>query len=389
MKTELRSRSSWFKLRVLPITFVMAGVCLTLLATASPQKLTGAGARKVDVQPFPPDAIPSAPYGGVRQAWVARYNGTGNLDDVAEAVVIDNSGNVYVAGDSEGSGTGSDYVTIKYDSAGQQQWVARYDGPAHDFDEADAIALDKAGNVYVTGFSLGLGGYFRYVTIKYNSSGQRQWIAQYHGIGNGDDFALAIAVDALDNVYVTGQSFDSPLASDYATIKYNSAGQEQWVSRYNRFGGELNGATAIAVDAAGNVYVTGESDYDYATIKYDPAGQEQWVARYDGVGDSDWPSAIAVDGSGNVYVTGTSTGLGSTFDYATIKYNWAGQEQWVARYNGPANYTDVANAIALDGSGNVYVTGSSHGLGYAVDDYATIKYNSAGQQQWVARYNGP
>ena len=106
-------RSTCFKVRVLPLTFVMAGVCLTLLATASPQKLTRAGARNVDVQPLRPDAIPSAPYGGVQQAWVARYNGTGNLDDVAEAVVIDNSGNVYVAGDSEGSGTGSDYVTIK------------------------------------------------------------------------------------------------------------------------------------------------------------------------------------------------------------------------------------------------------------------------------------
>ena len=135
----------------------MDGVFLALLAAASPQKLARADARNVDVQPLRPDAIPSEPYGGVQQAWVARYNGTGNLDDVAEAVVIDNSGNVYVAGDSEGSGTGSDYVTIKYDSAGQQQWVARYDGPAHDFDEADAIVLDQAGNVYATGFSFGSG----------------------------------------------------------------------------------------------------------------------------------------------------------------------------------------------------------------------------------------
>jgi hypothetical protein len=218
VKTQFTSRSALFKLRVLLLVLSMAGVFLALLATGCPQKLTRTDARNVDVLPLRPDAIPSVPSVGVRQAWVARYNGTGNLDDVAEAIVIDNSGNVYVAGDSEGSGTGSDYVTIKYDSAGQQQWVARYDGPAHDFDEADAIALDKAGNVYVTGFSLGLGGYFRYVTIKYNSAGQRQWIANYHGIGNGNDFALAIAVDALDNIYVTGQSFDSPLITRRSSI---------------------------------------------------------------------------------------------------------------------------------------------------------------------------
>ena len=386
-------RSTCFNVRVLFLIFVLAGVFLALLATASPQKLTRVGARNVDVQPLRPDAIPSAPYGGVQQAWVARYNGTGNLDDVAEAVVIDNSGNVYVAGDSEGSGTGSDYVTIKYDSAGQQQWVARYDGPAHDFDEADAIALDKAGNVYVTGFSVGLGGYFRYVTIKYNLAGQTQWIAHYNGIGNGNDIALAIAVDALDNVYVTGQSFDSPLASDYATVKYNSAGQEQWVARYNHFGGGLNGATAIAVDTAGNVYVTGESDYDYATIKYDPAGREQWVARYNGPGpvgnSADGATAIAIDDSGNIYVTGFSVSSGDDYDYATIKYSSAGQEQWVSRYNGPGNDWDLANDIVVDKSGNVYVTGQSVGTTYPDYDYATIKYDSAGREQWVARYNGP
>jgi hypothetical protein len=215
----------------------------------------------------------------------------------------------------------------------------------------------------------------------------------YNGIGNGNDFALAIAVDALHNVYVTGQSFDSPLTSDYVTIKYNSAGQEQWVARYNHFGGELNGATAIAVDTAGNVHVTGESDYDYATIKYDAAGQEQWVARYDGSGpvgnSADGATAIAVDDSGNIYVTGFSVSSGGDYDYATIKYSSAGQEQWVSRYNGPGNDWDLANDIVVNKSGNVYVTGQSVGTTYPDYDYATIKYDSAGQEQWVSRYNGP
>ncbi len=80
--------------------------------------------------------------------------------------------------------------------------------------------------------------------------------------------------------------------------------------------------------------------------------------------------------------------IGTNTDYATIKYNSSGVQQWIARYNGPGNYSDYASSIAVDGSGNVYVTGRV--LVAATDiDYATIKYNSSGVQQWVTRYNGP
>ena len=109
-----------------------------------------------------------------------------------------------------------------------------------------------------------------------------------------------------------------------------------------------------------------------------------WIARYNGAGNfTDDPVAIAVDGSGNVYVTGESSGQG----YATIKYNSAGEEQWVASYNGPGNGNDRAKAIAVDASGNVYVTGESLGRGTDID-YATIKYNSAGHNKGLRDTTG-
>jgi len=86
-----------------------------------------------------------------------------------------------------------------------------------------------------------------------------------------------------------------------------------------------------------------------------------------------------------VYVTGQSAGSGTSDDYATIKYNASGVQEWVARYNGPGNRDDRAYAIAVDDAGNVYVTGQS-GLGIWAD-YATIKYNASGVEQWVARYD--
>jgi uncharacterized delta-60 repeat protein len=389
MKKKFASQSAFFMPRVLLCQAIFfAGALLTLLASANPQVLV----RERQLTPRMGIATqgPSAWLGGVQEEWVARYKGPGNLDDSGQAIVIDGSGSVYVTGFSEDTGTGYDYVTIKYNWAGQKEWVARYNGPENDLDLAQAIAVDDSGNVYVTGFSVGSGTGLDYATIKYNSAGQEQWVARYNGPGNDIDEGFAIAVDTSGNVYVTGESWDPGTKTDYATIKYNSAGQEQWVARYDCSAG-IDNAAAIAIDSSGNVYVTGDSGSgsDYATIKYNPAGQEQWVARYNGPGnDNDGATAIATDNSGNVYVTGFSVGSGVDYDYATIKYNPMGQEQWLARYDGPGKDWDLAGAIAVDDWGNVYVTGNSVGTTYPDYDYATIKYNSAGQEQWVARYNG-
>jgi len=337
---------------------------------------------------------------GVQQ-WVRIYDGTGSSDDIANAIALDISGNVYVTGGSWGGlGTYDDYATIKYNNLGVQQWVSRYNGAGgqiFDDDCAYAIAVDSSGNVYVTGESSGLPADNDYATVKYNSSGIQQWVTRYNGPGNGDDIANAIALDSSGNLYVTGKSKGSGTNYDYATLKYNNAGTQQWVARYNGPENHSDIAYAIALDSSENVYVTGESyNYetyrDYATIKYNSSGIEQWVAKYNGPGNVyDKAYAIALDSSGNVYVTGKSASSSTSpynFDYATIKYNSSGVEQWVSRYNGPGNGDDSANDLVLDGLGNVYVTGYSLGSG-TYDDYATIKYNSSGVEEWVARYNGP
>lgn len=325
--------------------------------------------------------------------WTSRYNGPGNNIDEAFAVTSDASGNIYVTGSSTGSGSNLDYATVKYNSVGQEQWVARYNGPANFLDVGNAITVDVSGNVYVTGISTGTTSFSDYATIKYNSAGQEQWVARYNGPSNGTDEAFSVVVDASGNVYVTGQSL-SGTNYDYATIKYNSAGQQQWAARYNGPQSSVDNASVVRVDASGNVYVTGGSTgsgsgIDYATVKYNSSGQEQWASRYNGTNNAnDVPSDLAVDGAGNVYVTGGSSGTNSSNDYVTIKYNNAGQEQWNARYNGTGNDNDVSSGLVVSSSGNVYVTGSSIGQGSATD-YATVMYNSAGTQQWASRYNGP
>jgi len=344
---------------------------------------------------------------GVQQ-WAARYTNGWSTDQPGSVVVVDDSGNVYVTGQSNGAGTGTyDYVTVKYNSSGVQQWMASYNGTGNDWDTGEALAVDGSGNVYVTGESVGSGtGPYDYATVKYNASGVQQWAARYNGPGNGWDGAHRVVVDSLGNVYVTGNSIGTGTGGDYATVKYNSNGVQQWVARYNGTGNRYDQANALAVDGAGNVYVTGLSDGagtngcvsgplhgcdDYATVKYNASGVQQWVARYDGpVSWDDDAYSLAVDATGNVYVTGTSYGVtASTYqtDYATVKYSSGGVQQWVTRYNGPANGLDEASELALDGAGNVYVTGGSAGVGTG-DDYATVKYNASGVEQWTIRYDG-
>jgi hypothetical protein len=150
--------------------------------------------------------------------WVARYDGpAANSYDRAIAVTTDSTGNIYVTGPSTGSGTGQDYVTIKYNSAGNQLWVARYIDPSNSSDTPTDIAVDSSGNVYVTGSCQSFSR--DYATIKYDSNGNQIWVAKYNGPGNYHDQAVAIAVDSAKNVYVTGYSYDGIGGNrDYATI---------------------------------------------------------------------------------------------------------------------------------------------------------------------------
>ncbi|HWA05080.1 MAG TPA: SBBP repeat-containing protein [Ignavibacteria bacterium] len=329
------------------------------------------------------------------QVWVQRYNGTADSTDYSNSITTDASGNVYVTGASITYGSAYyDMVTIKYGSDGNIQWLQKYNGPGDSTDSGNSITVDGSGNVYVTGSSFGSGTKSDFITVKYNSSGVQQWAQRYDGPTNGTDNAYNLKVDASGNVYVTGSSDNGPAQNDYYTIKYNSSGVQQWAQRYNGTGNSFDSPSSLAIDNSGNVYVAGYSSgvgtgYDYVTIKYNSAGTMQWEQRYNGPGNStENVFSLKVDGSGNVYITGFSGGSGSGNDFATIKYNSAGVQQWLQRYNGSANGYDIARSLVLDDSGNVYVSGFTTETSTG-EDYTTIKYNSAGQQQWLQTYNGP
>ncbi len=145
-----------------------------------------------------------------------------------------------------------DFLTIKYDQDGATARVERYDGPGNAHDYASAIGVDGSGDFYVTGGAVGLGTLHDYTTIKYCSEGGT-W--RTYDEANYSDYARAMAIDGSGNVYVTGDIVSASV--DFCTIKYLPNGDTAWLRTYNGPGNTSDRATAMALDASSNVYVTG------------------------------------------------------------------------------------------------------------------------------------
>lgn len=263
-------------------------------------------------------------------------------------------------------------------------------------DFGNDIVVDAGGNVYITGYFSGTAtfgtttktsaGANDFFVAKYNPAGLLQWV-QTAG-GTGEDLSFGLALDGSGNVYVTGYFFGTATFGAYSktsagvadlfVAKYDPNGTVQWVQSAGGTNGDFG--NDIAVDGSGNVYVIGyffgtatfgttektsAGSYDFFVVKYNTSGTLQWVQTAGGSGN-DYGYGIEVDGTGNVYVTGSFQGtvtFGSTpktsvgnSDIFLAKYNSSGVVEWVQSAGGTTN--DEGRRLAIDGSDNVYMTGS-------------------------------
>jgi Tol biopolymer transport system component len=335
--------------------------------------------------------------------------GSPEYNDEPTTIAVSSAGNVYVAGYSselvgEDEDLVSSYRVLKYSSNLTQLWTASKklsnDEPDEEPTQVNAIAT-FADTCYVTGQAYN-GDNYDYLTNKYKSNNGNDaagsWPVTYDN--GGDDFATAIAVDGQRKVYVTGYSegFNPATGLDYATVKCSTKGQVRWVQRYNNT--QTNGddiANAIALDPSGNVIVTGSSEStgtsgktsDFLTIKYNSSGGQVWKRRYYSPTENvnEVAHSVAVDGSGNIYVTGYIETINNEKDFLTIKYDASGNFQWAKTFNGSGSDDDVAARIVLDDG--VYVGGWSTGEN-TEQDYLVIKYSSAGAEldTWTYDFGG-
>ncbi len=360
----------------------------------------------------------------------------GSSNDWGAGIAVDGSGNAYVTGETDsldfptqdpyqGSYAGGmdDAFITKFSSSGSALTYSTYLGGSED-DVGKGIAIDSSGNAYVTGQTYSTdfptqdpyqgskagdaGSYDAFIT-KLSSSGSALTYSTYLG-GSESDGGIGIAVDGSGNAYVTGFTYSTdfptqdPYQGTYADnrdafiTKLSSSGSALSYSTY--LGGSIGEiGNGIAVDGSGNAYVTGQtgsSDFptqdpyqgtnagggDAFITRLSSSGSALSYSTYLGGANDDGGNGIAVDGSGNAYVTGqtystdfptqdpyqgSKAGDASFYDAFITKLSPSGSALSYSTYLGGAN-DDGGNGIAVDGSGNAYVTGQTYSTDFPTQD---------------------
>lgn len=309
--------------------------------------------------------------------WVTRIDG--DYHDRAISLVVDNGGNVLVTGyfsssylrcgtDSVANRNGSsgyeDIFIVKLDNNGNSQWVRGGNGDYDDY--ANAIGTDAAGNVYVAGGfgssyirfgndSTALSGYYDIFIVKYDASGNEQWLRT---AGNTSyDEAFGLATDPAGNSYITGfTGYNSTVTfgthpitntnSSYGFFiaKYDASGTAQWARKGQGNSWTENHGTSVKLDAAGDAYVTGfynsdslqlgavtllnrsltggamtggDTAFDAFVMKYKANGVLSWARTYGG-DDHEFPQSIATGNNNALYFTGEYRSASITFNSTTL-----------------------------------------------------------------------
>jgi len=330
---------------------------------------------------------------GTADAFVQKYDPSGALvwaqqfgsakDDLPNAIRVDASGSVYVVGATYGSLTGEanggvDAFVRKHDAAGAPVWTRQFGTGG--VVSAQSVTLDARGNVYVGGTTnAALAGQTRagqddaYVR-KYDPLGTLVWTRQF---GSSDfDYCSEIGIDGSGNVYVTGiarKALPGQTSAGGAFVHtYDVHGA--FVSTL-QFGTMNAGGIHVHRDVSGMLYLTGTimgtlpgqtsaGLLDAFLQKFDSGGTLLWGHQF-GASDHDSVHAVVVDASGSVFVAGHAsgslpeqTGFGGG-DAFVREYDASGMLKWPGLVG--TDLGDTALAIALDGSGGVYLAGTTYG----------------------------
>ena len=326
------------------------------------------------------------------ELWSTTFNVTDTTGNVVVGDMALSSGYVIITGTVyNGASNNYDALTLKYNTSGVKQWHKTYNGAGSFYDGGTNIYTDFSNNIYIAGGTASLSNSMNMLCIKYNSSGTQQWAQSIDGYGRYD-VAGYVYYRTASTVILVGAVQQSAASWAVGSLTLNTSTGSVATSLAISEETDLEEVTAMAVDENGKIYVAGYSSAggngkDFVTLKLSSTLTLNWEAVYDGsLHEDDAPRGIAVDGSGNVYVAGyTTTANGK--DFTVIKYNSSGAQQWAKLVDGAAGQDDEARAITVDGDGNAVAAG------YATENssrdfYTTILDPSDGSTAWSATFNG-
>ena len=331
----------------------------------------------------------------VESLWTGTCDFDAGSQDYSAGLAVDHAGNTIVIGQSVKSGVKS-FATAKFDPDGGLMWSKTYTDRNLQLARALGVAVDASDNVYVCGTTNEFPPAGDFAVLKYNSAGMQQWVRIVSGTAPVSDIDYAAAVQTLTDgsIVVVGEKHDSAGYGGYV-IDYSASGAAVW-DDFVLPGGYSASMLSVAQGPDDRIYVGGAA-YALATsgfsrfvlLSYSPSGERQWLRLYSGPEQKgNYVTSLAVDPAGYVVALGASGLSASGYDFMTVKYDTNGALIWEARYDGSANDDDTPNEIAIDDCGNIYVFGTTVDL--TNGQCATLlKYNSEGQLLWARLHHEP
>lgn len=325
--------------------------------------------------------------------WSQTYNSAGPNRDTPNDNVIDASGNCYVIGEKYISGFNYDFVVIKYNSSGVEEWVRIFDGSEtdnfNDNDEGKVIKVGSDGNIYAAGNLSDSVTKQNCSIVKITPDGYVSWSKKFNFSGTNYDYIEDILVDLPNGIYAAGRTYDWLAGNnDALTIKYDTSGNVLWAKNFDSSDSLVlgnDGSRFIMKDNAGFIYTSGNSEYltpDFNFLKYSPDGDLIHSYLYDDEYAEESLYKMKIDNSGNIYAVGKGTGV----TMIIVKLDSSLSLQWTDTTSYGTYNNDHAEDFTIADDGNVYICGTlsmDSGLGYFLTKSAVLKYTPAGNLEWL------
>lgn len=302
-------------------------------------------------------------------------------NEVVATLAVDRAGALFTVAAVLDLSGGRDILTCKYSPAGELLWSALYDDPCNGDDLPVQCALDPEGNLLVTGLSARLPNFWDILVIKYNSSGEQQWLLRHSLAADLNSEVRDMVIDASGHLFLAGYSSSRVWGAGGGGFlcKVDPGGRVLWTTERSEFQ-----FAHLALGNEASLYVAAESNGKLVLLRFSAAGEEVW--RYEDATLESWysTSALRCDAAGNVFLTGRGLLSDESNNRAApvLKIDPHGELVWSvfcldSLQREEYSYSD----LVIDDRMNGYAVFARDGY-YNSRGYILVKLNAAGGEEW-------